>query len=185
MGEVFGNANPILAYFERLWYKAFFGGVATITARISFIAAFLFLCFVAHVVRSFCARAICDKAEVITGFGIWFPNWQWFYLFPAAGMSRFWAWLRVFFYVLLGTLDYHARREFALPILAVCVFFVVVHIVWCFKIANSRDKNGFCALITLLPVAEVIGWLYLAIDGKDKVEISHKPKREIMTLETA
>ena len=61
---------------------------------------------------------------------------------------------------------------------------LMVDITWCVKIANVRNKNPFGALITLIPVLEVIGWLYLAIDPKEKEATVTKPRREILTLDT-
>jgi hypothetical protein len=183
--KVFDDKNLVFAYMETWWYKMFSGGVPTEAARTWLIATLLFIWFVVHLVRSICARVICRKTEVDASFVVWFPKAQWYYLYRAAGMSGGWALFILSLYILALIPGVNRTPQFAILFFLSAVILFFVDIAWCIKIARVLGKNPVCILIIAFPLFEIIGWLYLAIDAKEKEEKVMKPKRESMTLETA
>jgi len=188
-GEVIGDINPLLAHIETWWYKTFSGGIRTEVARKRLIVTVLLIWLLGwllvHIVRSICVRVICRKTEVEASFVVWFPKAQWYYLYRAAGMSGGWALFSLSLYFLALIPGAESKPQIGILFVLSVVILLFVDIAWCIKIARALGKNPVCILIIAFPLFEIIGWLYLAIGGTEKEEVSPKPKREMMTLETA
>ena len=108
----------------------------------------------------YCCSLICEKVGVKPGAMIWLPFLQLFPLLSAAGMSPWW-----FFACFVPGLN------------------IVAQILWSVKIVRARAKSGWVALFLLLPVINVLAFLYLAFS-------THSPEKEeesveILTIEAA
>ncbi len=146
---------------ERRWrqrVKSVLANPALVNAKTIVLAIVLSL--LAHLFFSYCARLICRKTGNEPGGLIWIPGLQLIPLFRAAGMVPAWV---------LGLL---------LPVLN-----LVVYLVWCVKIVRARSKNGWLALLLVLPVANLFAFLYLAFSSGPEPKETATPK--IMTLQAA
>lgn len=85
----------------------------------------------------FCCRQICKKTGQKPSPLIWLPILKQFPLLTAAGMSKWW--------FLLNFVGLFSIRQ----------------IVWCFKIAKALGKNAFVGFLLVLPVTNVLAFLYL------------------------
>lgn len=103
--------------------------------------------FVIYLFFCHCLKLICLKAGSDPGILIWLPILKEIPLLRAAGMSGWW-FLSLF-----------------IPFV-----YVIVQIVWCFKIAQVRGKSAWTAIGLLLPVTNVIALLYLAFSDGKKVK---------------
>ncbi len=110
----------------------------------AWIAIVLFAGLLFHLFFSYCGRLICIKAGSDPGLLIWLPMLQVLPFFRAAGMSYWW---------LLG--------------LFVPLLNFVVQILWCFKIVSARGKHVIWAVLFLLPLVNIVAFLYLAFSGDD------------------
>jgi hypothetical protein len=90
----------------------------------------------------FCCRQICVKVGQKGSPLIWIPVLQAFPLLRAAGIPRWW-----FF------------ASFIPPI------GLIVSVWWSFKIAAARSKSWVVGLLLLLPVTNLLAFLYLAFSG--------------------
>ncbi len=111
------------------------------------IGLFLFYCF--------CGRQICVKVSQASGQPqnkllplIWVPLLQQLPLLRAAGLP-------------LWTI---------LPALVLPPFWVGLQIWWAFKIVEARGKSKIVAVLLILPVTNVLAYLYLAFSGADAPE---------------
>jgi hypothetical protein len=89
-----------------------------------------------------CCRLICKRAGKPAGPLVWLPVLKIFPLLRAAGMS---AWWFLSFFALVG--------------------FVIVPVIWPFKIAKACGKGPAVGLFMLLPVLNILAFLYLAFSG--------------------
>ncbi len=95
-----------------------------------------------------CLKLICVNAGSKAGFMIWIPVLQMFPLLRAAQMSAWWF------------------VAFLIPFVG-----VVAHIVWCVKISRACGKGTLVALLLILPVTNLLAFLYLAVSrGKSDSE---------------
>jgi ABC-type uncharacterized transport system permease subunit len=63
---------------------------------------------------------------------------------------------------------------------------LVAQVVWSFKIAKARGKNAGWAILLLLPVTNILAFLYLAFSsGGQSSKTEQRRSAPIMTLETA
>jgi hypothetical protein len=97
---------------------------------------FLYLLF------SFLCRSICLKTGNPPNALVWLPFFKQIPLLKAAGMSGWW--------ILTNFIP---------------IIFLVVYIMWCFRIVHSRGKHVVFAVLLLLPVTNVVAFLYLALSG--------------------
>ena len=104
----------------------------------------------------FCAglKLICVNAGTKPGLMIWLPVLQMFPLLRAAKMSA--GWFVLFLIPLVG---------------------VVAHIVWCIKITKACGKSKLVALLLILPVTNLLAFLYLALSSGDR-----KPAEAVMPI---
>ena len=89
-----------------------------------------------------CCRQICRKAGKPPGFLIWLPVLKQIPLFRAAGLSG---------WCILANL--------------IPPVWLILYIVWSFKIARARDKGPVIGFLLLLPGFQVFAFLYLAWSG--------------------
>jgi hypothetical protein len=90
----------------------------------------------------YCCMLICQKAGHAPGILVWLPVLKVFPLLRAAGMSRWW-FLACF-----------------IPLLN-----LVEVILWCLNIAKARNKSILVGLLLLLPVTNILAFLYLAFSA--------------------
>jgi Family of unknown function (DUF5684) len=99
-----------------------------------------------------CWRLICLKTGHRPGILIWLPVLKTFPILKAAGMSRW-----CFFLLLIPLVN------------------VITGIVWCVKICNARQKSAVLALFLLLPITNILTFLYLAFS--EGIEVEDTPQK--------
>ena len=99
---------------------------------------------VAYVIFCCCSLLLCRKSGNEPGLLIWIPILQIFPLLRAAGMSG--RWFIAFFVPVLN---------------------IVAWMGWCVNIAISRRKSLWWALLLILPVTNVVAFVYLALSNVD------------------
>jgi hypothetical protein len=104
---------------------------------------------------------ICQKAGQTPGLLVWLPLLKVFPMLRAAGMSPWW-FLASF-----------------VPLLN-----LVAVVLWCLNIAKARNKTVLVGLFLLLPVTNILAFLYLAFSSRPSRRRDER-RIEIMTLETA
>lgn len=103
----------------------------------------------------YCCSLICAKAGRAGGFLVWVPVLQMIPMFRAAGMSGWW-FLAMF-----------------VPLLN-----LVGQVLWCVKITQARGKGFFTAVMLILPVTNLLAFLYLAFsNGHAKSDENFTPVR--------
>jgi hypothetical protein len=118
------------------------------------IVAFVVL---SYLLFSFLCRCICVKTSNPPSPLIWIPFFKQIPLFKAAGMSGWW---------ILSNF--------------VPGLFLIAYIIWSFRIAQSRAKSVVWGVLLLLPVTNILAFLYLALSGDGKV----KPgRRNVISLQ--
>jgi bacteriorhodopsin len=85
---------------------------------------------------------ICRKTSNRAGLFVWLPGFQMIPLLRAAGMSP---WL----FLLLCVPGINA----------------IITIIWSFRICRVRQKSAFLGVLLLLPVTNVLAFVYLALSG--------------------
>jgi hypothetical protein len=118
------------------------------------------LCFI-YFFYCHCCNQICLKAHQPKSLLVWFPGLQFIPLLRAAGMSGWW-FLAMF-----------------VPLLN-----IVGAVLWSLKIANARGKSVLVGILLMLPLTNVLAFLYLAFSSATPLEAPPR-KFESMALETA
>ena len=97
----------------------------------------------------FCSAVwlICRKTTTRAGIWALIPGFQFVSLLKAAGMPPW--------YILL---------------LLVPVVNIVITIMWCFKIARTRQKSSVVGFLLLVPVINILAFFYLAFSSAPKAE---------------
>ncbi len=129
------------------------------------VLGFFAVCLLLHLFHSYCCMLICRKAGAEPGILVWLPVLQTFPMLRAAKMSAWW---------FVGLL---------VPLLN-----IIGAIMWCFRIADARNKSALIGLFLLLPVLNFFAFLFLAFsDGNEPGNQKGKGSRpvQIMTLEAA
>src|SRR5688572_11024252 len=112
-------------------------------------AAHIVIAAITFVYLLFCflCRCICVKTGNPPSLYIWLPLLKQIPLFKAAGMSPWWI-----------------LSNFVPPLS------LVAYIIWCFKIVKTRRKHVLFAVMLLLPLTNLLSFLYLALssDGSEK-----------------
>ncbi len=130
---------------------------------ITYLGIALGIMLVLHLFFSWCCALICVKAGGSPGVLVWIPALQLIPLLRAAGMSAWW--FLAYFVPLLN---------------------IVAQVMWSIKIAQARGKTLLVGIMLLLPVLNLLAFLYLAFsNGTARAEKKPQRKVEIMTLETA
>jgi hypothetical protein len=101
-----------------------------------------------------CCSLICKKTGHPGGLLVWLPVFQMIPLFRAAGMSSWW-FLAMF-----------------VPLLN-----LVAQILWCVKISQARGKGFLTAIMLILPVTNMLAFLYLAFSNGHAEEDTYVPVR--------
>jgi len=113
----------------------------------------------------FLCRCICVKTSNPPSALIWLPLLKQIPLFKAAGMSPKWI-----------------LSNFIPPL------FLIAYIIWCFKIVRARAKKGIYSVMLLLPVTNVLAFVYLALSasaaedgqgGHEIITLSPSPRRDV------
>jgi len=115
-----------------------------------------------YVLFSFGCLLISQKSGGHPGILAFIPLLQCIPLLRAAGMSPWW---------LLAAF---------VPVLN-----VVANVIWCLKIVQARQKNGWLVLFLLLPGTNLLAFLYLAFSDASPSGKEAPQAPQIMTLETA
>jgi hypothetical protein len=115
----------------------------------------------AYLFFCYCGMLICEKTGHKPGVMIWLPVLQVFPLLKAAGMSPWW-----FVALLLPGLN------------------LLAHIVWSLKIAEARRKSLGAGILLILPLINIVAFLYLAFSNGASPK-KEEPVIQVMTLETA
>ena len=94
---------------------------------------------------SYCSSLICKKAGTDPGVLVWLPVFQLIPLIRAAGMSGWWflAWF--------------------IPALN-----IIASVLWCIRIADARGKSPWVGVFLILPVTNVLAFLYLAFSNGNR-----------------
>jgi hypothetical protein len=100
---------------------------------------------------SFCCRQICVKTGQRASPLVWLPLFKQFPLLRAANMSPWW---------------------FVLAVLLFPIGWPLMKIVWAFKIGPARGKTWVVGLFLLLPITNVLAFLYLAFSGNGEGQTS-------------
>jgi hypothetical protein len=97
----------------------------------------------------FCSAVwlICRKTTTRAGIWAWVPGFQFVSLFKAAGMP-----------------------PWNILLLLVPVVNIVITIMWCFKIARTRQKSSLVGFLLLIPVVNILAFFYLAFSSAPKAE---------------
>ena len=90
----------------------------------------------------YCCWQICRKTSNRAGLFVWLPGFQMIPLLRAAGLSP-WLFLALF-----------------LPVVN-----LIIWIVWCFRICRVRQKSALLGILLLLPVTNVLAFVYIALSG--------------------
>ena len=94
---------------------------------------------------SYCLKLIVQKTGTEPGLMVWLPFFQVFPMLRAAGMSGWWV-LAMF-----------------IPLVN-----IIVHIVWCVKIVQARGKGVMTTIFLILPLTDLLAFLYLAFSNGEK-----------------
>jgi hypothetical protein len=107
-----------------------------------------------------CCHLICSKAKSPAGILAWIPPFQIFALLRAANMSALW-------------------------FIALFIPFInlLAHILWSLNIAKARGKGGLVALFLILPITNLLAFLYLAFSSGPPPPPA--PRYKSMALATA
>jgi hypothetical protein len=95
-----------------------------------------------HLIFSYCAMQICKKAGMEPGILVWLPIAQMYSLIRAASMSGWW-FLACF-----------------VPVLN-----IVAQVIWSINIAKVRGKGVMTTIMLILPITNILAFLYLAFSG--------------------
>jgi hypothetical protein len=118
--------------------------------------------FALYLFYCYCCVLICRKAGEPPGATVWIPLLQLFPLLRAARMSGWWF------------------LAFFVPVLN-----LVAQVLWCVKIADARGKSLFTGILLILPVLNVLAFLYLAFSDAGPAQKKAAPRIQLMALETA
>jgi len=147
-----------------------------------------FVCLCIFLFFSYCLSLICEKAGSPGGLLVWIPILQWIPMVRAAAMGPGWYF---FFYgpvvvsALAPCLTMDGKWPWApLVLWTICsIGNLIGWVAWCFKIVYARDKHFIFAIMLLLPITNIVAFLYLAFSGS---EPKGKPAAyKSMALETA
>lgn len=139
------------------------------------VVLYLFLCL--------CFMLICKKAGKPSAL-TWVPIVQMLPLYRAANMSPIWFLLMLLQLLLYGVLITMMCRQTVQPAVlmgsgigmgVLGVIHTIGWIVWGFKIAIARGKSPILGVALLLPVVNVLAFLYLAFSSGDGVPAAPSP----------
>lgn len=128
-----------------VWQRAFPTGLPAVTLDQRSLMMVIGVLLGTWLFFSYCLLLICRKTGTEPGVLVWLPVLQMIPMFRAAGMSAWW-------------------------VLGMCVPLVnlVGLVLWSFKIAKARSKGVFTAILLILPVTNILAFLYLAFAAGDE-----------------
>lgn len=129
--------------------------VLGVTSRVQLTPNIVAIVVIVYLLFCVGLKLICLNAGSQPGLMIWMPGLQLFPLLRAAKMTAWWF------------------VAFLIP-----PFSLVAHIVWCVKIAKACGKGTLVALLLILPVTNLLAFLYLALSNGD-----HQPAEKGMSLQ--
>ena len=139
------EADPHYQQMEALFADHLGDAIEKFDERMAYIVigviTFVYLLF------CFLCRCICVKTGNPPSLYIWLPLLKQIPLFKAAGMSPWW---------ILSNF---------VPILP-----LFAYVIWCFKIVKTRRKHVLFAVMLLLPLTNLLAFLYLALSGDGSEE---------------
>jgi apolipoprotein N-acyltransferase len=150
---------------------------------------YLFFCF--------CLRLIVRKTGTEAGFLIWLPILQLIPMLRAARMSTVWffMWISPFLVALALPLlvmgSGASEPQTAMGIasilgMATSVLQLVAAVVWCVKIVQARDKHILWAILLILPLTNLIAFLYLAFSsGAEETAMEHEDDSGKIVIQSA
>jgi len=157
VNKVFGGR------FDRTWHNRAPAGLGSLGFISSKLLPFLLgMSLLFYLFYSYCCLLICRKAGKPPGVLIWVPLLQCIPMLRAAGMSSWW--FVAFFVPLLN---------------------LVPSVLWPLKIVKARSKSIWVGVLLLLPVANLIAFLYLAFSDAAPANEDEEPEPKVMTLEAA
>jgi hypothetical protein len=113
------------------------------------------ICALMYLFYCYCCSLICAKTGRAGGLLVWLPVLQMIPMFRAAGMSGWW-FLAMF-----------------VPLLN-----LVGQVLWCVKITQARGKGFFTAVMLILPLTNILAFLYLAFsNGHRQADDAFTPVR--------
>ncbi len=151
---------PQIKQLGQTWRARALGVVPNITINSTLIYTVLGIGLLIYGFFSYCSMLICQKTGTSPGLLVWVPVLQLIPLLRAAGMSGSWF------------------LAYWVPGLN-----IVAQVVWSVQIAKTRGKTGWVALLLLLPLVNLLAFLYLAFS--EEAPAKEERPIEIMTLETA
>ncbi len=151
---------PQIKQLGQTWRARALGVVPNITINSTLIYTALGIGLLIYGFFSYCSMLICQKTGTSPGLLVWVPVLQLIPLLRAAGMSGSWF------------------LAYWVPGLN-----IVAQVVWSVQIAKTRGKTGWVALLLLLPLVNLLAFLYLAFS--EEAPAKEERPIEIMTLETA
>ena len=162
------DESPQLKSLEERWQTDLQPKLPPITKGL--IVGLLGALFVGYLFFCYCCRRIVKKTGHRAGLLIWLPGVKMIPLFQAAGMS---AWWYFFVWVLPGIVSRVAFHDLSPGSGQAWVLFVsfqvayllailVSFVIWAFKIVSALGKPPIWAVLLLLPLTNVIAFLYLA-----------------------
>ena len=116
-----------------------------------FVYTVLAILFLVYLAFCYCCSQICAKAGSPGGLLVWIPLFQFVPLFRAAGMSGWW-----FFGLFIPGVN------------------IIGQILWCFNIVKARGKSIWVSVMLLLPITNLIAFLYLAFSNEPIEEFTPK-----------
>jgi hypothetical protein len=149
--------KPLEATWKERWHSG--GPNVKINSEVLLTALAIMLLF--YFFYCHCCNLICLKAHSPKSFLVWVPGLQFIPLLRAAGMSGWW-FLACF-----------------VPVLN-----ILVMILWSLNIVNARGKSILVAILLMLPITNLLAFLYLAFSSVTPLEPPPR-KFESMALETA
>ena len=142
------EANPQFQALEQKWQTQMQPKLPPISKGL--ILGVLAALFAGYLFFCYCCMLIVRKTGNEPGLLVWIPIFQMIPLCRAAGMSGWWLilWL--------------------VPLLN-----ILVSVMWCFKIVESRGKSVIWAFLLLLPVTSFFAFLYLAFSNGEERQRFH------------
>jgi RsiW-degrading membrane proteinase PrsW (M82 family) len=122
--------------------SAVLGSISRTKPTPQLLVGVLAVLLITYLFYCYCLRRICVNAGIEPGGLVWVPVLQMFPLLRAARMPTWW------FVV------------FLIPVLN-----ILAHILWCARIVRACGKGGLATLFLILPVTNVLAFLYLAFAG--------------------
>jgi hypothetical protein len=136
-----------------------------------FFAFYLFFCY--------CCKLICEKAGYKPGAAVWLPVFQWYSLMKAAGMSGWWFLVFLspaFTPLVAGSVLQSVGPDLAWVLLVPSGLSCLGMVIWCFMICRARDVSVLLGVCLLLPLLNLLAFLYLAF-GPAAVKPIERPSR--------